>query len=204
MFMMKTLPVVIAAVLAISAPASLLAAEYTTVSQTAKLAVELDFTPPTGYYEFDGSTLSWRVPGNKDTQYMRVRLLDTLSSTSLAGSSVTVVFTTDKGKAIGTSTTLSETWDQQDPHYGGNINIPDEQTSGNVLIKAQPAKGRRLGRDVGDFFTKDVTVIFTGVDFTPVSVPQPETLTTGPQKVEWPEGRRPYATPTPYPGSASH
>jgi len=204
MFMMKTAPAVIAALVALSAPASLLAAEYTTISQTARLAVELDFSSPSGYYEYDGSTLAWRVPGNKDTHYMRVRLFDTLSSTSLSGSTVTIAFTTEKGKILGTSVTLRETWDQQDPHYGGNVHIPDDQTSGNVVIKAEPAKGRRLGRDVGDFFTKAVSVTFTDVDFTPVAALSPATLTTSPEKVEWPEGRRPYATPTPYPGSGTH
>jgi len=201
--MMKTVPAVISALVAISASTSLLAAEYTTISQTVRLAVELDFSSPTGYYEYDGSTLSWRVPGNKDTHYMRVRLFDTLSSTSISGSTVTVAFTTDRGKILGTSATLRETWDQQDPHYGGNVFIPDDQTSGNVVIKADPAKGLRLGRDVGDFFTKTITVTFPAVDFKPGAAPVPEMLTTGPQKVEWPEGRRPYATPTPYPGSGT-
>lgn len=182
-------------------PVSRAMAVQTTVSREMKIAVDLDLKAPQSYYEFDGKTLSWREPASNDSHYLMATVRDVVSSHPMTASSVKAVITSLNGKMIGTTTTLHETWDKDQIHYGANIRLTDAQTSGDVSIVIEPAKGRRLGRNIGDFFTKPVTAEFEKVDFTRKSDVEDAKPDTKPVKVDWPNGRRPYIKPTPYPGS---
>lgn len=176
--------------------------ELTTVSEEMQVAVALQFSSPECYYEFDGKTLSWREPTEGESHYIRVTVRDLASSHLVTGASPKAVLTLPSGKTMGTSITLHETWDRETPHYGANLQIPDDVTSGNVALRIDPPKGRRLGREFGGFFTKPLTLSFSDVDFSGVEpVKDEDDLTTEPGKVDWPEGRRPYVEPTPYPGA---
>lgn len=180
------------------------AAQYTTVSEEMKITVDLEMAPPVAYFDFDGKTLSWQDVTDNDTHYLRVTVRDTAGG-AMPGATVHAAILSLKGKAIGTSTTLHETWDGKHPHYGANIQLQDELTSGNVALKITPGKGRRLGKEDGDFFTKPVNVKFDEVNFGRgeafKTASETDTETTRPAKVEWPKGRRPYVAPTPYPGA---
>ncbi len=199
---MKLLSAVSAGVLVFLLQGGAGAASYTTATEDMKVSVELDFLAPQCYYHFDGTTLSWEVPKDDATHYMRLVVRDAGGQGTIAGCKVVAVLTAPKGKAVGTSVTLHETWDRELPHYGDNIQLPEDVTSGNVAIKLEPPEGRRMGRDVGNFLTKPVVVSFPDVDFRPAEVGQkPSEVTTEPLKVDWPDGRRPYVEPTPYPGS---
>lgn len=177
-------------------------AEQTTVSEAMKVAARLEFTGPECYYEFDGKTLSWTEPVDEQTHYIRLTIRDLVSSQPITGATAAAILTTAAGKQVGTSVTLHETWDPDMPHYGANVKVPDDVTSGNVAVKVEPPKGRRLGREEGNFLTKTVVLAFEGVNFGEVlPAKTADRETTGLGKVEWPEGRRPYVEPTPYPGA---
>ncbi len=188
-------------------------ATETTISEEMKIVVEIEIEAPVAYYDFDGKTLAWRDVAENDSHYMRVSMRDSVGGI-VSGAAVNAAVLSLKDKVIGTSITLHDTWDQDRAHYGANLQLPDDLTSGNVVVRIEPGKGRRLGRGDGDFFTKPVTIRFDGLDFEKVKAAKPvkrrgtqadggqaEGKTTEPDRVEWPAGRRPYVTPTPYPGA---
>lgn len=191
------------ALLVVGGDAAWSAESHTTVSEEMKITVELQIEAPSPCYDFDGKTLSWREVAENDSHYMRVIVRDKVVGAVVAGAAVDGVIMTLNDKVIGTSLTLHETWDRERAHYGANLQLGDDLTSGNVALKISPGKGRRLGRADGDFFTKPVTLKFDGVNFSTVKTKAAEAdgETTGAGKVEWPKGRRPYVTPTPYPGA---
>lgn len=190
---------VLLAAAALSA-ATAAAAQHTTVSQEMGIAVQAELIAPQCYYDFDGKTVSWREAEPSDSHYLSVLVRDGHTSAALPGCDIHAIFTTTREKSIGTSITLYETWDGHQSHYGDNVHLPEDLTSANLLLKISPPKVRRMPHDYGDFFKAPVTVQFTGIAVPPRAAAADQ-ATTEAEKIEWPDGRRPYAEPTPYPGS---
>jgi hypothetical protein len=153
---------------------------------------------PSGYYDFDGTTLSWKRPALTDTHYLAVTVQDAGNKWHLAGCKVTA--TLSAGKAPDTSVTLAETWDPAFRHYGSNISAPPGATTGSLVIKAEPPLMRRRDKVLGAFFTNSATATFSNVDLS-TSTLNTDAQTSGPDKPVWPAGRRQFAAPTPFVGS---
>ena len=201
---LRTLLVGITAATLTSAATAQESARYDEITTAGKVALQAQLTPPASYYEFDGTTLAWREPRDADTHYLRLLVRDAGQQAFIHGCTVQAAFQQTGNKAIGTTFTLHETWDSSQTHYGCNIDLPKDITTLTLVVTVQPPKGRRMSRHTGDFLTRPATVVFPSID-----VPKPPTeiktddkaSTPATTKIEWPEGRRPYVEPTPYPGS---
>lgn len=178
-------------------------AELTTTSDVARVEVELGFKPPASFYEYDGKTLSWREPKDNTAVYVQVLVRQAQGRQPLPGCAVTALLANPAGKAIGSTVTLHETWDGTGSHYGANVHLAEDVTSGRITVAIEPPKIRRMDREHGDFFTKPVLLKFEGVEFPQERAHKQadEPATTTPQTIDWPAGRRPFVEPTPYPGS---
>jgi hypothetical protein len=159
---------------------------------TADLRIGYSLSAPSGYYNFDGSTLSWAVPAPADTHYLGVTVQDARNKWHLPGCKVSATIT-DSTKA-DTSITLQETWDPNFRHYGSNISIPPAATTGTLAIKVEPGTMRRRDKVLGAFFTSAATATFTNVDLSTATLSK-STTQVEPERPIWPTGRRPYTTP---------
>ncbi len=148
---------------------------------------------PVAYYDFDGTTLSWKEPVLQDTHYLFITLQDAASEQVLPGCKVTAVITDGSGKDVSTSVTLHETWDPKFRHYGSNVSVPETATTGTITIKAQPPVYRRRDQLLGAFFSAPLTATFANANLSTESLPRMEIGNVQDQKIIWPEGRRPYS-----------
>lgn len=163
------------------------------IHEGADVRIGYGLAAPAPYYNFDGTTLSWREPNFHHTHYLFVTIQDAANGQVLPGCKVSATVTDGSGKDAPTSVTLHETWDPKLRHYGENVSIPETATTGTLTIRIQPPVYRRRDQLLGAFFSSPVTTTFPEVDLTTNSLTNVEIGNKQEQKVIWPEGRRPYS-----------
>lgn len=169
------------------------ASRYFEIAADADLRIGYALTAPTGYYDFDGSMLSWRKPSATDTHYLAVIVQDAGNRWLLGGCKVSATLTDSRGK--DTSLTLTETWDPQFRHYGTNLSAADG-TTGTLAVKVDPPLHRRRDKVAGAFFTNAASVSFKNVDLSTSTLTARQESAMEPEAPIWPAGRRPYAPPS--------
>ncbi len=171
----------------------------TTVPGT-DLLVGYQLGAPAGWYQLEGSTLVWHEPSPSDTHRITVTVQDAGDLRVIPNAKVQASFSDTAGKSIGTTQTLNFLWDTDFYHYELNVALPDDTATATLHLRIDPPSFRRHHQVLGAFFAQTARHTFESVKV-PKSVkpkPKPGVPTT---RGLFSEGRRPYAEPTPYPGT---
>lgn len=157
-------------------------------------------SPPAGWYQIEGSTLIWHEPSPSDTHKLTVTVQDAADLRIVPSAKVQVSFSDPSGKAVGTTQSLNFLWDPEFYQYAMNVTLPGESKTLNLHLKVEPPTFRRHDEVLGAFLAQPVSWTFPSIQVpAPVKPePKPGVPTT---RGLFSEGRRPYAEPTPYPGS---
>lgn len=170
----------------------------TALASDGDLLIGYKLAEPGGYYDFDGSTLSWHQPASSDTHYLAVTVQDAGDKRVIPGCKVAATLTDASGK--DTSVTLQETWDPHFRHYGSNVAAPSTHSTGTLLVKVEPPSVRRRDKALGAFFTSAATHTFRNVDLSTASLGIRAPKSEEPESPIWPKGRRPFSPPVRQPG----
>lgn len=136
--------------------------------------VALILAPPRGWYMPSANGLVWRPPARNETQHIEVVIMDSLTSKPLP-SLPTLDVLDGQGRVIQ-SQKLMYVWHPQADHYGGNYSVPEGTYT--IRVTAPPPIILHHSRELGNRFTKPLSIQFTGVQITPAA-PLPAELGTG-------------------------